>query len=97
MLRILDVQRFSVQDRPGIRTSVFLKGCNVGCLWCHNPESLSHEPQLMYYEEKCVLCGACTAVCAQGVHELNKKRAPSEPQRLHCVRGMCKSLSCGSA
>ena len=73
MLRIFDIQRFSVQDGPGIRTSVFLKGCNVGCLWCQNPESLSREPQLMYYEEKCVLCGACTAVCAQGVHELNKR------------------------
>ena len=73
MLRIFDIQRFSVQDGPGIRTSVFLKGCHVGCLWCHNPESLSHEPQLMYYAEKCVLCGACAAACPQGVHEWNQE------------------------
>lgn len=69
MLHVFDIQRFSVQDGPGIRTSVFLKGCGVGCLWCHNPESMSAKNQLMYYEEKCVVCGACGPVCPKGVHQ----------------------------
>lgn len=87
MLRIFDIQRFSVQDGPGIRTSVFLKGCNVGCLWCHNPESLSRERQLMYYGDKCVMCGACASVCPHGVHKLDKEE--------HWLnRGVC--TACGA-
>ena len=60
---IFDVQRFSIHDGPGIRTTVFFKGCNLRCLWCHNPESQSAEPQLMYYAGKCTGCGACVAIC----------------------------------
>lgn len=70
MLHVFDIQRFSVQDGPGIRTTVFLKGCGVGCLWCHNPESISSRNQLLYYAEKCVGCGACAGACGQGVHRI---------------------------
>lgn len=69
-LHLFDIQRFSVQDGPGIRTSVFLKGCGVGCLWCHNPESIAEGDQLLFYGEKCVGCGACQEACPQGVHRL---------------------------
>ncbi len=61
---IFDIQRFSIHDGPGIRTTVFFKGCNLRCLWCHNPESQSAKPQLMYYADKCVGCGAC-AFCGK--------------------------------
>ncbi len=66
---IFDVQRFCVYDGPGIRTTVFFKGCNMRCAWCHNPESFSAGPQLLYRREKCVSCGACT-VCPNGAHIL---------------------------
>ena len=54
---IFNIQRFSVHDGPGIRTTVFLKGCPLRCLWCHNPEGLSPEPELLYSETVCACCG----------------------------------------
>ena len=62
---VFDIQRFSVHDGPGIRTTVFMKGCPLRCEWCHNPESYSILPQLMLYQEKCIHCGACAQVCSQ--------------------------------
>lgn len=61
--KIFDIQRFSIFDGPGIRTNVFLKGCNLRCLWCHNPESQLLENQLMFYKSLCVGCGKCADVC----------------------------------
>ena len=57
--RIFDIQRFSVHDGPGIRTTVFMKGCPLRCRWCHNPEGLSGERQLQFFETECLACGAC--------------------------------------
>lgn len=65
---VFGIQRFSIHDGPGIRTTVFLKGCNVACKWCHNPEGLSCAPQIGLNREKCVGCGACSAVCPNGCH-----------------------------
>lgn len=65
--RIFDIQRFSLHDGPGIRTTVFFKGCNLRCLWCHNPESQRVGNELLFYKEKCVGCGACKAVCARAL------------------------------
>ena len=56
---VTDIQRFSLNDGPGIRTTVFLKGCNLSCTWCHNPETLSMNPELLLYGEQCIGCGAC--------------------------------------
>lgn len=61
--RIFDIQRFSIYDGQGIRTNVFFKGCNLRCLWCHNPESQAAAPQLMVFQNKCVGCGECRKVC----------------------------------
>ncbi len=63
---IFDLQRASYVDGPGIRTVVFLKGCNLNCAWCHNPESKSPAPRLLYYQNRCVGCGACRAICPVG-------------------------------
>jgi pyruvate formate lyase activating enzyme len=67
---IFDIQRFSVHDGPGIRTTVFLKGCPLRCSWCHNPESQNIEPELFFEESLCVLCGACIEVCPEDVHTI---------------------------
>ena len=60
---IFDIQRNSYEDGPGIRTTVFFKGCNLRCAWCHNPESQIAEPQMMFYENRCTHCGKCRDVC----------------------------------
>ncbi len=60
---ITDIQRFSVHDGFGIRTAVFFKGCNMRCLWCHNPETILPEPELMLFPEKCLGCGKCELAC----------------------------------
>ena len=68
MGRIFNIQRFSVNDGPGIRTTVFLKGCPLNCVWCHNPESKSEKTELFYNYEKCTSCRKCAAVCKNGCH-----------------------------
>ena len=68
---IFDIQRFCVYDGPGIRSTVFFKGCNMRCAWCHNPESFSQKPELLFHREKCTACGAC-AVCPQGAHQVGE-------------------------
>lgn len=63
---IFDLRRFSIHDGPGIRTTVFFKGCPLNCAWCHNPESQSFAPELMLLPNRCVDCGACAATCPHG-------------------------------
>jgi pyruvate formate lyase activating enzyme len=60
---IFDIRRFSIHDGPGIRTTVFFKGCPLRCLWCHNPESQSTYPELILHPRRCTLCGACLEIC----------------------------------
>ncbi len=60
---IFDIQHCSFSDGPGIRTTVFFKGCNLKCAWCHNPESQDFKPQMMFFKDKCMDCGKCKRVC----------------------------------
>jgi len=60
---VFDIQRFSIHDGPGIRTTVFLKGCSLRCFWCHNPESIRPRPEIQFYPERCIQCGACLSEC----------------------------------
>lgn len=60
---LFDIQRASIVDGPGFRTTVFFKGCNLHCAWCHNPESQSHFPQLLFYSDRCIHCGLCKSIC----------------------------------
>lgn len=68
--RAINIQRMSVHDGDGLRTTVFLKGCPVRCIWCHNPESQKFENEVLFMEDRCVLCGACVKVCPNGCHEI---------------------------
>lgn len=60
---ITDIKKFAVHDGPGIRTTVFLKGCPLRCLWCHNPETQAAEPTIVYYKHNCIGCGRCIDAC----------------------------------
>lgn len=66
MAVVFNIQRFSLQDGPGIRTTVFLKGCPLSCQWCSNPESQAAEPEVAHRSSLCQLCGTCAEVCEQG-------------------------------
>lgn len=62
---ILHLQRLSTEDGPGIRTTVFFKGCPLSCAWCHNPESIALEPQVQWLETRCIGCKSCLSACPQ--------------------------------
>ncbi len=85
---VFNIQKFCTDDGPGIRTTVFLKGCHLRCAWCHNPEGLSMAPTLAYTEMNCVSCGLCAAVCENGAHSF--ENGIHEIDREKCVRcGKC--------
>ena len=66
-MKVANIQRFCMHDGPGVRTTVFLKGCPLKCFWCHNKETQSTRSQLLYYSKKCIMCGECLK-CKQNVH-----------------------------
>lgn len=71
MLPITKVQHFCTHDGPGVRTTVFFKGCPLRCVWCHNPETQNDAPPLFFAENLCIRCGGCAAVCPSGAHRIS--------------------------
>ena len=69
---IFDIKRFAINDGPGIRVTLFMKGCPLRCVWCHNPEGLSPNRQKMYVKKKCIGCRSCVEACPRGGLELTR-------------------------
>ena len=88
---VFDVKRFSIHDGPGIRTTVFLKGCPLTCWWCHNPESQAAAPELMLRPQRCIGCGACVDACPNEALTWRQNRIHTDADR--CIRcGACAEV-----
>ena len=85
---VFDIKKYSIHDGPGIRTTVFLKGCPLVCAWCHNPESQSPEPEILIRGDRCLLCGRCVEACPEQAISLKDSGSWTDPAR--CIRcGKC--------
>jgi pyruvate formate lyase activating enzyme len=86
---VSNIQRFSVHDGPGIRTTVFLKGCTLRCFWCHNPETIGHDLELQLHPDRCIGCHECVRVCPEGAQTLSTDGEPVYYRELCHACGAC--------
>ncbi len=86
---VADIKRLTLHDGPGLRTTVFVKGCPLRCLWCHNPESISPVPQLLFQEKLCSRCGNCVPACAKGAHAIDMTGRHILDREKCCACGKC--------
>jgi pyruvate formate lyase activating enzyme len=93
---VFNIQRFSTHDGPGIRTTVFLKGCPLHCFWCHNPEGLNPRQEVQFFPDRCILCGECVILCEQGAHQIiDSAHAYDRSSCIQC--GRCIDACCAEA
>jgi pyruvate formate lyase activating enzyme len=93
---VFNIMRFSIQDGPGIRTTVFLKGCPLQCAWCHNPEALASAPELLLRPDRCISCGDCMDVCPS--HAIIERDGKYETRPELCARcGTCAEACAADA
>ena len=94
---IFDVQSFSIHDGPGIRTNIFFKGCPLNCIWCHNPESKTSKPQLMYFKNRCTGCMSCVESCRTGAQIVLPDGTHDMKHENCIVCGKCLKVCCYDA
>ena len=78
---IINIQKYSVHDGDGIRTTIFFKGCHLRCWWCHNPESQNYKPEFMFDRAKCTGCGFCVRACKKGAIQIIDGKAVTDPKK----------------
>ena len=88
---IFDIKRYAINDGPGIRIVIFLKGCNLNCVWCHNPEGISGETERMYALSRCIKCGTCVAACPEKAITLTQEGIITDPE-LCKMSGKCAEV-----
>ena len=88
---VFDIKRFAINDGPGIRITIFMKGCPLSCRWCHNPESISRQVQKMYSLEKCIGCGECVRICPMEACELTADGVITETAVCNAC-GLCANV-----
>lgn len=93
---VFKIQKYSIHDGPGIRTSVFLKGCPLSCWWCHNPESIKPVRELVFHEEKCLDCGRCINNCTEKVLAFETGKIKVKPEDCNTC-GSCAAICPGKA
>lgn len=89
---IFNLQRFAIHDGPGIRMTVFFKGCNLRCFWCHNPESWNAQTELRVLRHLCICCGSCVAVCPNGCHSVGLDSGMLFHRESCTACGLCESI-----
>jgi pyruvate formate lyase activating enzyme len=88
---IFDVKRYAIHDGPGIRTTVFFKGCPLACRWCHNPESQAAAQELIFRRNRCIACRACLGACTHGALSWSESGPATDPSK--CARcGACAAV-----
>lgn len=89
--KIFDIKRYAIHDGPGIRTTVFFKGCPLSCRWCHNPEGLQNAPTIMYESKRCIGCGECVEGCPEAAISMTSAGVATNFHRCICC-GVCEDL-----
>jgi pyruvate formate lyase activating enzyme len=89
---VFNISRYAIHDGPGIRTTVFLKGCPLNCWWCHNPESISPEPQLSFRPNRCIRCGACVEKCPNHALAMSDEGLTTDPKA--CLLSFACAAAC---
>ncbi|MDD4141928.1 MAG: glycyl-radical enzyme activating protein [Bacteroidales bacterium] len=94
---VFDIKRYAIHDGPGIRITIFMKGCPLSCVWCHNPEGISSKKQKLYNKKKCIGCRACIAACPEHAITLTTEGIVTDSSRCtacgECAR-VCPTLAC---